>query len=130
MTDTKEFPTADVVMSITGRIISDYGIDGVYQVLGWMAGERLYTHQLPRVGREARPVLVALHPALELAVAESANINESNWHDWRDILLKRHGPTIAVPQMTEDEHERIDPLSELAERVPPDRIVMVGKISK
>lgn len=121
--ETKAFPTQDVLSAITGRLVGEIG--GVYEVLGWMAGESLFTHQLPRVGREATPVAVAHNPAIAQAVEEAEQVNTTNWREWRAMWLKRYGPTLTVPRLNADQHERIDALSELAEKVPPSRIIPV-----
>ena len=120
---TKEFPTRDVLSTITGRLMGDIG--GVYEVLNWMTGESVYTHQLPRISREAAPVLVAAHPTLQQAVDEAEQVNQENYLTWRQMWEDRYGPTISVPKFTADTHERIDPMSELAEKVHPDKIVPV-----
>lgn len=122
-TETKEFATCDVLSTITGKLIGK--IDGVYEVLNWMTGESVYTHQLPRISREAVPVIVAKHPALKQAVDEAERITRENWQQWRRTWEDRYGPTIAVPKFTADTHERIDPMSELAEKVHPDKIITV-----
>lgn len=121
----KEFPTDDVLSAITGRLVSARHIDGVYDVLNWMTGESLYTHQLPRVGREAREFLLARNPLLAEALAEAEKVSPDNWREWRATWIARYGATMAVPQFTADDHERIDPLSELAEHVHPDRIAVI-----
>jgi hypothetical protein len=120
---TKEFDTADVLSTVTGRLVSK--IDGVYKVLNWMTGESLFTHQLPRVSREARPVLVAAHPLLQQAIDEADQVTTENWQEWRQTWEDRYGPTIAVPKFGADTHENIDPMSELAEKIHPDRIIPV-----
>lgn len=116
------FPTSAVLSVVTGRLLGDIG--QVYEVLNLMTGENLYTHQLPRVSREATPVLLARHPDLQSAIDEAEHVNSENWQTWLAIWLKRYGETIAVPRMTIDQHERIDPLSELAEKVNPNRIIV------
>jgi hypothetical protein len=121
--ETKGFPTADVLSTITGRLMGQIG--GVYEVLNWMTGESVYTHQTPRIGREARPVIVAAHPQFQQAVDEAAQVTPENYREWLATWLDRYGPEIAVPKLTPDQHESIDPLSELAEKVHPDRIVVV-----
>lgn len=123
MTATREFPTADVLSTITGKLIGDIG--GVYEVLNWMTGESVYTHQIPRISREAVPVVLAAHPQLAQAIEEAEQVDGSTWKHWRDTWVDRYGPTIAVPKMTIAEHERIDPISELSEKVHPDRIIVV-----
>lgn len=118
------FPTLDVLSAVTGRLMADIG--GVYRVLNHMTGEQLFTHQLPRVGREAQPVLLALHPTLQQAVDEAEQVTPDNYREWADQWLDRYGPEIAVPKMTADQHEYREPLSELAERFPPGRIIVVN----
>lgn len=121
--ETKEFATCDVLSTVTGTLIGK--IDGVYEVLNWMTGESVYTHQIPRISREAVPVLVARHPALHQAIDEAAQVNRENWQQWRQTWEDRYGPTIAVPKFNAGAHERIDPLSELAEKVHPDKIITI-----
>ena len=123
MTDTRAFPTRDVLSTITGRLMGDIG--GVYEVLNFMTGESVYTHQLPRLGREALPVVLAAHPELAQAVEESEQVTPENFLYWRGTWEARYGLTIAVPKFTADSHESIDPLSELAQYVHPDKIVIV-----
>lgn len=124
MTETREFPTAAVLSAITGMLIVP-NIGPVYEVLNFMTGESLMTHQLPRVGREATAVMLKRHPELAQTLVERDQVNPSNWQLWRDRWVERHGPTMAVPRMTAADHERIDPLSEAAELIHPDRIVVV-----
>lgn len=51
MAETKDFPTADVLSPITGILVVE-DIGRVYAVCNWATGESVYTHQLPRIGRE------------------------------------------------------------------------------
>lgn len=120
---TKNFKTEDVMSVITGRLIGDIG--GVYEVLNWMTGESLFTHQLPRVGREALPVIVAMHPHLQQAVDEATQVTPENYKTWKQAWDDRYGSEIAVPKFSAENHERIDFLSELVEKVHPDKIVVV-----
>jgi hypothetical protein len=120
---TKEFASRDVLSTVTGRLMGEIG--GVYEVLNWMTGESLFTHQLPRIAKEARPVLVAAHPLLQQAVDEAEQVNTENFQEWRRTWEDRYGPTIAVPKFGADSHERIDPMSELAEQIHPDKIISI-----
>ncbi len=119
----KIFPICDVLSVATGRLMG--GIGGVYEVLNWMTGESLMTHQIPRVSREALPVLLARHPSLIDAVAEACNVTTANYATWLETWTDRYGAEIAVPTMDADAHERIDPMSELVEMVHPDKIITV-----
>lgn len=123
MSAPKAFPAWQVLSITTGRLLGDIG--GVYEILNWMSGDELFTHQLPRVMKEAAPVIVALHPALSAATAEAEQVTGENYKQWLATWVERYGETITVPKLTRDQHERIDPLSELAEKVHPSRIVVV-----
>lgn len=121
--ETKEFATRDVLSTVTGMLMGDIG--GVYQVLNWMTGESVFTHQIPRISREAIPVVLAAHPTLQQAIDEATQVTPENFASWRDTWEDRYGPTISVPKFNADSHESIDPMSELAEKIHPDKIVSV-----
>jgi hypothetical protein len=128
MTDrnTKAFPTGAVISVVTGVLVSENHMDGLYQVLSWMTGESVYTHQLPRISREAGPVILAIHPHLQPVVEEAKQVTAVNWREWLSTWKDRYGDEIAVPLMNINEHERIDPLSELSQAVNPERIIVIG----
>lgn len=125
MIEAKDFPTLAVISTATGVLVLEDGIGAVYEVLNWMTGESVFTHQLPRIGREAQPVILAAHPELASAYEEAKRVTPANWREWAAHWLERYGPTISVPKFSTETHESIDPISELAEKVRPDRIVMV-----
>lgn len=129
MTDrkTKTFPTGAVLSVLTGYLVSENRMAGVYQVLNFMTGENVYTHQIPRICREAAPVILAMHPHLRATIEEAKQVNGQNCWDWLARWKDRYGDEIAVPVMNIAEHERIDPHSELLEMVHPDRIIAIGK---
>lgn len=122
---TKLFPIDSVMSTLTGFLVSERGIVCVYEVLNWMTGESVMTHQIPRISREARPVLLAEYPDMQAAIDEAEQVNGDNWLDWLATWRERYGTEIAVPVMNIAEHERIDPMSELVGMVHPDRIVEV-----
>jgi hypothetical protein len=121
---TKDFHISDVLSITTGRLVSTRHIAGVYDILNWMTGENLMTHQQPRVCREAGPVILAAHPQLA-AVDKEAEINPENLNEWTAARVAEFGETLAIPKMTANDHERIDPLSELVEKIHPDKIIVV-----
>jgi hypothetical protein len=60
----KKFHIGDVLSIIPGRLISPDHVGGVYNILNWMTGDNLMTHQLPRASRECEPYLREQHPDL------------------------------------------------------------------
>lgn len=125
--ETKEFDLCDVISAGTGVFVSKNGIGGVYEVLNYMTGESLFTHQLPRVGREAAPVLRKHLPWFATVEQEAENVTSENWAEWLEKWENAYGARVAIPKMTADDHERIDPMSELAEKVHPDNIITLNK---
>lgn len=123
--EAKAFPTADVLGIVTDRLLGDIG--GIYKVLSWMSGEDVYTHQIPRICREAEPIILAMHPELAHAVQEAEQVTPENFRGWLTKWAARYGGTITVPRLTTEQHERIDPLSELCEMVPPDHVAAIAK---
>lgn len=122
MSDTKQFHLGDILSVTTGRLVSPRHMSGIYDILNWMTSESLFTHQLSRVSREADPVLKKFHPWL-------SDINDefesSQVEAWLSDQVAKYGEMHAVPKMSVDEHERIDALSELAEKIHPDKIIIV-----
>lgn len=123
---TKNFPIGDVITMMTGIIVSENGLRGFYQVAAWMTGENVASHQLPRISRESVSVILELHPYLAPIMDEVRQVTPDNWREWLDTWEERYGYEIAVPSMNIAEHERIDPMSELVEKVPPHKIVNFG----
>lgn len=118
----KSFPISAVLSVVTGRLMGDIG--EVYEVLNFMTGESLFTHQLPRVSREAAPVIIARHPSLQAAVDEAEQVTPENYREWLTRWRDRYGEAMAVPLLTIAEHQRIDPLSELSEKIHPSKIIV------
>jgi hypothetical protein len=64
---TKKFHVSDVLSITTGRLVSTRHMDGVYDILNFMTGDNLFTHQLPRASKECTPWLLKQFPELEKA---------------------------------------------------------------
>ena len=86
MAETKDFHIGDILSVTTGRLVSPRHIEGVYDILNWMTGESLFTHQLPRVSREAGPVLLAAHPQIRQIVFNGAHAEQTFRRHVRPLL--------------------------------------------
>lgn len=114
-----------IILSITGEALMSPTvppISGVYEILNYMTGDNLYTHQLPRVCRECRPFLLKQHPQLAAWVDD---VTPENYSARLADAVEQFGLTLPVEPLAQGEHEVIDPVSELAEKVHPDKIVLV-----
>ncbi len=101
----KDFHIGDIISAATGVLVSPRHTDGVYDILGFMTGESLFTHQLPRVGREAESVLLRQHPELAAAFEETKQVTRENWKEMLDGWVARYGEMLPVEPFTVDEHE-------------------------
>lgn len=120
----RDFDLGDILSVTTGRLVSPRHMTGVYDILNFMTGDNLFTHQLPRASRECEPVLLLQHPQLKAIDADPPGITD--WAAWLDEQKAIYGDTLPVEPCGPRVHERIDPLSELAEMVHPDRIITVA----
>lgn len=125
MAEERAFDTLDVLSAITGRLVSPRRIDGVYEVLNYMTGESLFTHQLPRVGEEARALMVQWQPMLAEAVKEAEQVTPDNWQQWARTWVKRYGTKLMVPRMTAEQHKSVGPMEELAQLRPDLKPIVV-----
>ena len=113
MTEVKNFHIGDVLSAATGRLVSPRHIGGVYDILGWMVGEDLMTHQLPRVSRECEPSLREQHPDLcSVEIPDTINSEESML-SFLETLYPRFGEMVPVTKLSTDDHTSIDPIAEI-----------------
>lgn len=122
---TKDFHIGDILSITTSRLVSTRHMDGIYDILNWMTDENLFTHQIPRVRQEAKPVILAAHP--QLVEITGDDVTPENWQVWLAEKIARFGETLPIPKMSADQHERIDAMTEAAEFFPPDKIIVVEK---
>lgn len=126
-TEAKQFHISVVMTVIGGKLLCQ--TEEVYKFLNYMTGESVFTHQIPRVMREAGPVLLKQHPQLKgVTVPEFVNVDAV--HAFVEALCTEYGDYVSVIPMDVNEHESIDPMSEAAEMFPPDKIITVSPPNK
>jgi hypothetical protein len=69
-------------------------MDGVYDILSYMTGESLFTHQLPRACDACRPALLKQHPQLSEVIHD--HVNGDNYKDWLADQIARYGEELEV----------------------------------
>jgi len=122
-TEQKLFHLGDILSITTGRLVSKRHVQGVYNILDFMTRDNLFTHQLGRACEECKPALLAQHPQLTYITA--AEVTPENFKAWIEAQCAEHGEALMVQQLPEHAHEVIDPLSELAEKLHPDKTMVV-----
>jgi hypothetical protein len=140
----KQFHISDVLSVTTGRLVSTRRIGGVYDVLNFLTGDELYTHQLPRASDECKPWLRTQFPALFPEApgmqkrldhlseqCEKANGDRDKlsavcnaW--WRDIQEANGLPEmLTLYEMGAEMHTHIDPIEEAQAMMGDDRVIVV-----
>lgn len=124
----KQFHIGDVLTITTDIMVSPEGIGGVYQILDWMTGDQLFTHQLPRARKLCEPILKSLYPDIaEVKIPNTSDVPESLiqefWMDWLSKQVEKFGEKIAVPKLIT--YTPIDPLEELIAMKPNAEIIFV-----
>ena len=107
-------------------IEGDNGIGGAYKVLNHMTGDNLFTHQLPRAFRACEAAIAEQHSfikSMKFTLDELSSENRIAYMqkmaaDW----IALNGDEYELIPLTEFEHK--DPLQELSEMVPSDRIII------
>jgi len=109
----RDFDLGDILSITTGALVSPRHIDGVYDILDYMTGDQLFTHQLPRAATTCQGPLLAQHPQLaDVQLCEFTGSNEDRKRQvdaWLQAQKVIYGEALPV-----------SPLDET-----PDRIVVV-----
>lgn len=123
MSEARDFDLGDILSITTGLLVSPRHMEGIYEILNFMTGDNLYTHQIPRARRECGPVLLLQHP--QLADLDASGVGPDNHVAWLAEQKAKFGHRLPVEPCAPGVHERIDPLSELAETIHPDQIAII-----
>lgn len=119
---TREFHLGDILSITTGVLVSPRKMKGVYDILQFMTGRSLSTHQLPRSGDEMTPRLLAQHPQLAAVNADSVNVE--NHAAWLAEQIALYGETMPV-RAEHQFHEQRDSIEEAEEQFGKDRAIQV-----
>ena len=144
----KQFHISDVLSVTTGRLVSSRHMEGIYEILNFLTGDNLFTHQLPRAMRECEPWLRSQFPYLMPDSPQMAGLLERLTADLakvsgdrakiQHVILKwvedvRHEakPGEVLPEMLPvyemgaEMHTRIDPITEAQAMVGDASVIAV-----
>lgn len=118
----KRFKLGQILSVTTGILLCD--IDGLYGILNYLTGDELYTHALPRASRESAPWLKRRLPFLN--EIELPEVNKDNWESVVEQLEKQYGKYHKLQPIPKDEHQVIDPITELKQMAPNTPIITIN----
>lgn len=112
------------ILTVTTDRMLARDIGDIYELLNFMTGDNLFTHQLPRAAGECKPALMEQHPRLaDIAVPELPDADA--YMTYLAGLEDTYDAELAVIPLAGDAHKRINPLTELADMVPGKPIITV-----
>lgn len=122
----RSFHLGDILTITTGLLVSPRHVAGIYDILNFMTGDNLFTHQLPRAMDECSPALLAQHPQLRAVSTPEEFDGKEQVDRWLAEQVARFGEMLPVAPLDPADHTRIDPITELRMKgVPPERIIPV-----
>lgn len=119
----KAFHITDVLSAYSGYLVSTRHMEGVYEVLNFLTGDNLFTHQLPRAMDECRPSLYKQHPMLD--GIDCSGLNPETLPAWVAKIGAQYGETLEIEPMPRGAFEHRDPVEELESMVGSDRVHVV-----
>jgi len=121
----RSFHLGDILSITTRRLLSPRHMDGVYDILNYLTGDDLCTHQLPRAARQCTPLLLAQHPFLQTIAVPKHLSGTDAWYAWRDEQVERYGEQHLLQPLPPAQRCIRDPIEELKELVTDQKIVVI-----
>ncbi len=98
------------ILSVTTPILLT-NIENLYEILNYMTGDNLFTHQLPRAANEMCPVILEQYP--QLKDVDTTGVNRENWKEFLDEMIVKYGSHLPISPCGLFSHKKIDPQEEM-----------------
>ena len=102
--DNMKFHIGDVVSVTTGKLLSPRKMEGIYEILDFLTGDSLYTHELPFASKFTKPYLLSQHP--ELSEINKDEINTENYKEKLDALVAEYGEYLEITNISDEWNSR------------------------
>jgi hypothetical protein len=94
-------------------MVAENGIGDLYELLNWLTGDELYTHQLGRAADVCGPWLVEQHPVLECVTLPEGRPDARGWCDWLESTKAAIASELTLRPLPADRWTTRNPLDEL-----------------
>lgn len=111
----RRFHVGDILSITTGKLTSPRGMDGIYDILGYMTDDSPFTTQLSRFAEECKPYLERqLGDAIKLEVPETVKDSLSLYKWLHTVTESMDGNAfLKVGKVSEKDHANMDVMTEL-----------------
>jgi hypothetical protein len=112
----KSFDLGAILNISTGRLYTN--MNDIYDVLNYLTGDNLFTHQLPRVMEFAQDYILALYPELKGVGVDTPISNIEEATAFVNIQKQKFGDKLPLTPMTKESgYISVDPLTEFNQTV-------------
>lgn len=118
------FSLGAVLSTTTGRLLCDFS--EVHELLDYMTGDTLFTHQLPRACEAVAPRILEQHPDLAAIVVPEDLSGAEPVAAWMAETTKVYGATRDLTPLVDEDWTQIDPLAEFAMVAPGKPVIVIG----
>lgn len=115
------FDLGTILTITTGTLLTK--IENVYKILGYMTGEEIYTHQLPRVSEECAHVILRQYP--QLSSVDVSDVNTENWESFLADQIEKFGDEFEIEPVGVFEHKKIGPIEEAEQMFDGKSIIII-----
>lgn len=122
--DAREFPLDEVLTVTTGCLVARRHMDAVYDVLNFLTGDNLFTHQLPRALESCMPAALTQHPDLaEVSVPTFGDDAHAELMRWLSKVEAKYGKTRTLVPIAQWDHR--NPIEEACDLIGAERVYVV-----
>jgi hypothetical protein len=107
------------VLSVTTSVLL-CPLDELYEILNFMTGDNLFTHQLPRASRVCGQQILQQHPGLE--IVDASGVTRENWETFLSEQKHLFGDAVPLVPLTDWEYK--DPVDEATEMVGEEKVTI------
>src|SRR5574344_113500 len=116
--ESKRFFDLGAILNITtARLYTN--MNDIYDVLNYLTGDNLFTHQIPRVMEYAQDYVLALYPELKGVGVDTPITNIDEATSFVDMQKKKFGDKLPLTPMTKESgYYSVDPFTEFNNQLP------------
>jgi hypothetical protein len=100
----KTFTLGQVLTVTSGKMLCEGGMKDLYEILNYLTGDEIYTHQIPSALDQCRPYVLSSYPFIE--TIDVSGINRANFIESISDMKMRHGNKFALDEIPHGEQRQ------------------------
>jgi hypothetical protein len=120
-TSTREFPIGAVLSVVGGKLLCEMG--EIYEIMGFLLGQPVWTHQLVTYHDICKAEIVAQHP--QLKDYEDSACNRENFREFLETQTVKYGDILPIQPIAKV--PQLDPVKDLLDMVPAEKVIVIKR---